>query len=106
MTIAREEIFGPVVGVLPWEDEAQMLSDVNSVDYGLACSIWTHKLERAHRAAARVNVGYVWINEVGKHIQGAPFGGNKLSGLGREGCIEELYGYSQEKNIYVSLVHG
>jgi betaine-aldehyde dehydrogenase len=106
MTIAREEIFGPVVAVIPWEDEARMVDDVNSVDYGLTCSIWTHRLERAHRTASRVNVGYLWINDVGKHFQGAPFGGNKRSGIGREGCVEELYAYSQEKNIHINLTYG
>ncbi|MET1027155.1 MAG: aldehyde dehydrogenase family protein [Dongiaceae bacterium] len=103
MRIANEEIFGPVVSILPWDDEAQMLEEVNAVEYGLTCSIWTNRLDQAHRTAKRVEAGFVWINEVGKHFLGAPFGGYKQSGIGREECIEELLAYSQEKHIHVNL---
>jgi betaine-aldehyde dehydrogenase len=103
MRIAREEIFGPVVCVLPWSNEEEMLRDVNSVEYGLTCSIWTDRLERAHRVAKKVEAGFVWINEVGKHFLGAPFGGYKQSGIGREECFGELVGYSQEKNVHVNI---
>ena len=103
MKIAREEIFGPVLSVLSWDDEARMLEEVNAVEYGLTCSIWTNELSTAHRAAAAVQVGYVWINEVGKHFLGAPFGGVKQSGFGREECLEELLRFTQEKNIHVKL---
>lgn len=103
MTIAREEIFGPVVCVLPWGDEAEMLEQVNSVEYGLTCSIWTRDLIKAHRLAKRVEAGFIWINEVGKHFQGAPFGGYKQSGIGREESFEELVAYTQEKHIHVNL---
>jgi betaine-aldehyde dehydrogenase len=106
MTIAREEIFGPVTTLIAWDDEAKLIKDVNAVDYGLTCSIWTHNLERAHRTAQRVQAGYVWINEVGRHFLGAPFGGYKLSGNGREECLEELIAYTQEKHIHVNLAHG
>jgi betaine-aldehyde dehydrogenase len=103
MKIAREEIFGPVLCVLRWSDEARMLGEVNAVEYGLTCSIWTNDLSTAHRAAATVRVGYVWINEVGRHFLGAPFGGVKQSGFGREECLEELLRFTQEKNIHVKL---
>jgi betaine-aldehyde dehydrogenase len=103
MRIAREEIFGPVLGVLKWSDEARMLDDVNAVDYGLTCSIWTNDLDTAHRTAATVQAGYVWINEVGRHFLGAPFGGVKQSGFGREECLEEMLRFTQEKNIHVKL---
>jgi len=103
MRIAREEIFGPVLAVLPWSDEATMLADVNAVPYGLTCSIWTTNLATAHRTAAAVQVGYVWINEVGKHFLGAPFGGVKQSGFGREECFEEMLRFTQEKNVHVRL---
>jgi betaine-aldehyde dehydrogenase len=106
MRIAKEEIFGPVVSILPWSNEEAMLKDVNSVEYGLTCSIWTERLDRAHRTAARVEAGFVWINEVGKHFLGAPFGGYKQSGIGREECFDELVGYSQEKNVHVNLAAG
>ena len=103
MRIAREEIFGPVVALLRWSDEEAMLREVNGVEYGLTCSIWTHDLSTAHRAAMRVEVGYVWINEIGKHFLGAPFGGVKQSGFGREECFEELLRFTAEKNIHVKL---
>ena len=101
--IAREEIFGPVLGVFKWSDEAKMLATVNAVEYGLTCSIWTNDLSTAHRTATTVEAGFVWINEVSKHFLGAPFGGFKQSGLGREECLEEMLSFTQEKNIHVKL---
>ena len=103
MRIAREEIFGPVLAVLPWSDESELLDAVNGVEYGLTCSIWTDDLSTAHRTAMTVQAGYVWINEVGKHFLGAPFGGVKQSGFGREECLEEMLRFTQEKNIHVKL---
>jgi len=101
--IAREEIFGPVLSVFKWSDEAKMLQTVNSVEYGLTASIWTNDLNTAHRTAMAVQSGFVWINEVSKHFLGAPFGGFKQSGIGREECIEEMLAFTQEKNIHVRL---
>src|SRR5271169_2402873 len=103
MRIAREEIFGPVLAVFKWSDEAKMLAEVNAVEYGLTASIWTNDLSIAHRTASAVQSGFVWINEVSKHFLGAPFGGFKQSGIGREECFEELIAYTQEKNIHVRL---
>ncbi len=103
MRVASEEIFGPVLAVLRWTDEAEMLNLVNGNDYGLTCAIWTNDLERAHRMAARVEAGFVWINEVGKHFLGAPFGGVRQSGIGREECLGELLSFTREKNIHISL---
>ncbi len=101
--IAREEIFGPVLGVFKWSDERKMLDEVNAVEYGLSASIWSNDLSTAHRTAMAVEAGYVWINEVGKHFLGAPFGGFKQSGLGREECFEEMLSFTQEKNIHIRL---
>jgi len=103
MTIAREEIFGPVLSVLSWNDERKMLDHVNELDLGLTCSIWTNDLANAHRMAQEVEAGYVWVNEVSKHFSGAPFGGYKLSGIGREECLEELIAFTQEKLIHVNF---
>jgi betaine-aldehyde dehydrogenase len=103
MRIAREEIFGPVLGIAKWTDEAAMLAEVNAVEYGLTCSIWTNDLTIAHRTAAAVEAGFVWINEVGKHFLGTPFGGTKQSGIGREECLDELLAFTQEKNIHIKL---
>ncbi len=103
MKIAREEIFGPVVGVFRWSYEASMLEQVNAVEYGLTASIWTNDLGTAHRAAGNVEAGYIWINDVSKHFLGTPFGGYKQSGIGREECLEELLSFTQEKNININL---
>lgn len=101
MTIAREEIFGPVLSIMKWTDEAAMIEQVNRPEYGLTCSIWTNDIHRAHRTAAAVEAGFIWVNEVSKHFLGTPFGGFKQSGLGREECLEELLAFTQEKNIYI-----
>jgi betaine-aldehyde dehydrogenase len=106
MTLAREEVFGPVLAVLKWSGQDEMLEAVNGVDYGLTCSIWTNDLNAAHRTAARVEAGFVWINEVGRHFLGAPFGGYKQSGIGREECLDELLAYTREKNIHIRLKPG
>jgi betaine-aldehyde dehydrogenase len=103
MRIAREEIFGPVLAVLAWTDEAQMIADVNAVEYGLSCSIYTRDLATAHRTAARVEAGYVWVNGTGRHFLGAPFGGYKQSGQGREESFDELLSYTQVKNVHITL---
>jgi betaine-aldehyde dehydrogenase len=101
--IAREEIFGPVLSMFKWSDETTMLDQVNAVEYGLTASIWTNDISTAHRAAATVQSGFVWVNEVSKHFLGAPFGGYKQSGIGREESIDEMLAYTQEKNIHVRL---
>jgi betaine-aldehyde dehydrogenase len=86
-----------------WSDEMTMLEQVNSVEYGLTASIWTNDLTTAHRAAAIVEAGFIWINDVSKHFIGTPFGGYKQSGIGREECLEELISFTQEKNININL---
>lgn len=78
-----------------------MIRDVNAVEVGLTCSIWTNDLNAALRTANAVQAGYVWVNEVSRHFLGAPFGGVKQSGLGREECLEELLSFTQEKNIHM-----
>ncbi|WP_234729449.1 aldehyde dehydrogenase family protein [Acidocella facilis] len=103
MRIAREEIFGPVLSVFSWEDEAAMLEAVNDVEYGLTAAVWTSNLATAHRVASEVQAGYVWINNSSMHFLGAPFGGYKQSGLGREESIEELLDCTQTKNVNVTL---
>jgi betaine-aldehyde dehydrogenase len=103
MRVATEESFGPVMCVIRWDDEEKMFADVNSVEQGLTASIWTRDLATAHRAAARVEAGYVWINASSSHFLGVPFGGFKQSGFGREECFEELLSYTQVKNVHVKL---
>ncbi len=103
MRIAREEIFGPVQAILRWQDEEAMFQAVNELDYGLTGAIFTENLTTAHRAAAAVEAGYIWVNTVSSHFLGAPFGGYKQSGIGREECLSELLTFTREKNIHISL---
>ncbi len=98
MRIAREEIFGPVMSVLTWEDEAGMLEVANGLEYGLTAAIVTNDLARAMETAERLEAGYVWINSSGRYL-GAPYGGWKQSGLGQEECFDELLSYTQVKNV-------
>lgn len=103
MTIANEEIFGPVLAVRRWSDETALWNEVNGLPFGLTCSIWSKDLVTAHRASLRAQAGFVWVNEVGLHFLGAPFGGVKQSGIGREEGIGELFSFTLEKNIHVNL---
>ena len=103
MRIAKEEIFGPVLSVIRWRDEEEMFEQVNSVEYGLTASIYTTDLARAHRAAGRVEAGFVWVNNSASHFPGAPFGGFKQSGNFREESIDELLSFTQIKNINITL---
>jgi betaine-aldehyde dehydrogenase len=98
MRIGREEIFGPVMSVMPWDDYADMLAKVNGVEYGLTAAIVTNDLAKAMETAERVEAGYVWINSTGRYI-GAPYGGWKQSGIGEEECFDEILSYTQVKNI-------
>ncbi len=98
MKIGREEIFGPVMSIMPWSDVDEMLERVNGVEYGLTAAIVTNDLARAMDTADRVEAGYVWINSNGRYI-GAPYGGWKQSGLGQEECFDELLSYTQIKNV-------
>lgn len=103
MRLANEEVFGPVMSVFKWDNEDDLFAQVNSVNYGLTGSIWTQNIVTAHRAASRMYTGYIWINNVSRHFLGAPFGGVKQSGIGREECFEELLEFTYVKNINVNL---
>ena len=98
MRIAREEIFGPVMSVLTWDDYDEMIEQANGVLYGLTAAIVTGDLERAMETAERIEAGYVWINSSGRYL-GAPYGGWKQSGIGREEGLDELLSYTQIKNV-------
>jgi betaine-aldehyde dehydrogenase len=103
MRIANEEVFGPVLSVIKWRDEEEMFAQVNAVEYGLTGSIWTSNLANAHRAASRVESGYIWVNNSSAHFLGASFGGYKQSGIGREEGFDELLTFTQVKNINITL---
>jgi betaine-aldehyde dehydrogenase len=106
MKIAQEEVFGPVLSVFRWTDQAEVPAAANSADFGLRASVWTDDLNAAQSMLEGLEVGYVWINNVGSHIHGAPFGGRKQSGLGREESIDELLAYTAVKNVHVKLKPG
>jgi len=103
MTIAREEIFGPVVSLMPFDDEAEVLRRSNDTTYGLAAGVWTTNVGRAHRFAEAVNAGAVWVNCYNVFDAALPFGGFKQSGWGKEMGGEALDGYLQSKAVTVSL---
>ncbi|MDO9438239.1 aldehyde dehydrogenase family protein [Hydrogenophaga sp.] len=103
MRIAREEIFGPVLSIIKWSDHEQMLQAVDNVEYGLTAAVYTRDLGRAHQAASSINAGSISVNSTAFHFLGAPFGGNKLSGIGREESIEELFEFTQLKNVNISF---
>lgn len=103
MRIANEEIFGPVLSVLTWRDPEDAIRLANGVDYGLTASVWTRDLSTAHRMARRIHSGFIWINDSSSHFAGAPFGGFKNSGVGREEGIHELLDFTQLKTVNVWL---
>lgn len=103
MRVAYEEIFGPVLCVIPFKDEAEVIALANNSDYGLAGAVWTQDINCAIRVARAVETGRMWVNTYHEIPAHAPFGGYKKSGLGRETHKSMLDAYSQKKNIYISL---
>ncbi len=99
----QEEIFGPVVTIMPFDTEEEVLMMANSTIYGLAASIWTNDLTRAHRMAANVHSGIIWINCWLLRDLRTPFGGMKGSGVGREGGFEALRFFTEPKNVCIKL---
>ena len=103
MVIAREEIFGPVMSVLDFEDEDEVLHRANATEFGLAAGVFTRDLARAHRMAARLQAGTCWINSYNLTPLEMPFGGAKLSGVGRENGRAAIEHYSQIKAVHVGM---
>ena len=98
----REEIFGPVVTITPFDNEEEVIGYANDCEYGLASSVWTQNLNRAHRVAERINTGTVWVNCWLVRDLRVPFGGMKQSGVGREGGEEALRFFTEPKNICIA----
>jgi 5-carboxymethyl-2-hydroxymuconic-semialdehyde dehydrogenase len=103
MRIFREEIFGPVVCVTPFGDEAEAIALANGTSYGLAAYLWTRDLARAHRLAGAVEAGMTWINSHNVRDLRTPFGGVKASGLGREGGAHSLDFYTESRIVHIPL---
>ena len=103
MAIVREEIFGPVMAVLEFEDEEDVVARANATEFGLAAGVFTNDLTRGHRVIARLQAGTCWINHYNVTPVELPFGGVKLSGLGRENGRAALEHYTQLKSVYVAM---
>ncbi len=99
----QEEIFGPVVTLTPFDSEEEVLTMANSTEYGLAATIWTSNLKKAHRVAAQIHSGIVWVNCWLVRDLRTPFGGMKKSGVGREGGFEALDFFTEPKNVCIAL---
>lgn len=103
MKIVREEIFGPVMAILTFTDEADVITRANDTDYGLAAGVFTNDIQRAHRVVAKLEAGTTWINNYNVTPIEMPFGGYKQSGIGRENSLTTINHYTQLKSVYVEM---
>ncbi len=104
MTIAREEIFGPVMAVFPFDTVEEVIRRANDSDYGLAASVWTTNIKSGHYIAGKLQAGTVWVNDFGLEWETMPFGGYKQSGVGREmGGEYGLANYTEVKSVFVNI---
>jgi len=103
MRISQEEIFGPVVSIIPFKDFDEVLREANNIDYGLAAGLWTQDIRKAHKLAAALKAGTVWVNTYGPLDPASPFGGFKQSGMGREMGFHGIELYTEVKSVWVNL---
>jgi acyl-CoA reductase-like NAD-dependent aldehyde dehydrogenase len=103
MRLGRDEVFGPVLSVLRYDDPEAAFADADSLPLGLTASVWTNDLRAAFDLAERLDSGYVWINGAAQHFTGAPFSGHRDSGTDSEEGIEELYSFTQTKTVSIGL---
>jgi aminomuconate-semialdehyde/2-hydroxymuconate-6-semialdehyde dehydrogenase len=102
-SVIQEEIFGPCVHLQPFDREDEAVALANATRYGLATTVWTSNLQRAHRVASRINVGITWVNSWFLRDLRTSFGGQGLSGIGREGGVHSLEFYTELRNVCVKL---
>jgi acyl-CoA reductase-like NAD-dependent aldehyde dehydrogenase len=103
MRIAQEEIFGPLVCVMAFDTEEEAVALANGTVYGLAASVWTRDLARAHRVAGALECGVTWINDHHRIDPASPWGGFRMSGIGRENGLVAYEDYTQIRNVIVNL---
>ena len=103
MRIAREEIFGPVASILPFDGIEEGISIANDTIYGLAAGVWTSDLNKAHKLIQEIEAGVIWVNSFDEGDMTQPFGGYKQSGNARDKCIESLISYTQQKSAWLRL---
>lgn len=103
MTIVKEEIFGPVMSVLVFDDEQEVISRANDTVLGLAAGVFSQNIQRAHRVIHQLKAGICWINSYGNSPAEMPVGGYRQSGVGRENGVETLNSYTQTKSVYVGM---
>jgi aldehyde dehydrogenase (NAD+) len=103
MRVMREEVFGPVVGMMAFDTEDEGVAIANDTRYGLAAGIWTNDIRRVHRVAKRLQTGTVWVNSYRAAAPSVPFGGQKASGIGRENGINSINEFTETKAIWVEL---
>jgi acyl-CoA reductase-like NAD-dependent aldehyde dehydrogenase len=103
MRVAQEEIFGPVLAVIPFDGEDDAVTQANDIFYGLASGVWTRDVKKAHRVARRLQAGTVWVNTYNFYDPAMPFGGVKGSGFGRDLGAESVLEYTQLKSVWMSI---
>ncbi|WP_427183748.1 aldehyde dehydrogenase [Bordetella bronchialis] len=106
MRIAQEEVFGPVLCLIPFRDEDDAVRIANDTRYGLAAGVWTHDVKRAHRMARRLRAGTVWVNTYRRTNWATPFGGMKESGIGRENGLHAIYEFTETKSVWIDTGAG
>src|SRR5262249_41625252 len=103
MRIANEEVFGPVLSIIPFEDEDDAVRIANATVYGLAAGVWTQSIRRAISMSERLEAGTVWVNTYRAVSYMSPFGGYKRSGVGRESGVDAIYEYLQTKSVWIDI---
>ena len=103
MRIAREEVFGPVLSVIPFDSDEEAVAIANDSLYGLAAGVWTQSIKRALKMSERLEAGTIWVNTYRAVSYMSPFGGYKRSGLGRESGLSAIRAYLQEKSVWIDI---